>query len=95
VGLDFKVNFFHSSGVTLGCEPGGILSKPLQDAQNEVLSGTDRPFRFYYIPDGNSVAAAYPDTVTQETEKLMNWGEEMTAMVPKQIKLFADAAIYS
>ena len=94
-GLDFMVNYFHSAGVTLGCEPGGILSKPLQDAQNRVLSGPDSPFRFYYIPDGKSVAAAYPDAIIEETEKLMNWGEGMTAMVPKQIKLFADGAIYS
>ncbi len=94
-GLDFTVNFFHAAGVTLGCEPGGVLSRPLQEAQNAVLSGSESPFRFYYIPDGKSIAAAYPGALIEETEKLMDWGEGMTAMVPKQVKLFADGAIYS
>jgi hypothetical protein len=38
---------------------------------------------------------AYPDTAVEETEKIMDWGEGMTAMVPGQVKLFADGAIYS
>ncbi|MGB1128773.1 MAG: amidohydrolase family protein, partial [Haloferula sp.] len=94
-GLHFMVDFFHAAGVTLGCEPGGILSKQLQDAQNAILSGPENPFRFYFIPDGKSIIAAHPDTVVEETEKLMDWGQGMTAMIPKQVKLFADGAIYS
>ncbi|NRB73809.1 MAG: amidohydrolase [Verrucomicrobiales bacterium] len=94
-GLDFMIDFFHAAGVTMGCEPGGVLSRPLQEAQNAVLSGSENPFRFYYIPDGKSIAGAYPDAIIAETEKLMEWGEGMTAMVPKQVKLFADGAIYS
>ena len=94
-GLEFTVDYFHSNGVTLACEPGGILSKKLQDAENAVLSPAESPFRFFFIPDGKSIIVAYPDTAIAETEKLMDWGEGMTAMVPRQIKLFADGAIYS
>jgi predicted amidohydrolase YtcJ len=94
-GLEFVVDYFHAKGITLGCEPGGLLSKPLQDAQNSVFSNSDTPFRFYFIPDGKSLVASYPDTTIQETENLMDWGRGMTAMVPRQVKLFADGAIYS
>ena len=94
-GLRFMRDFFHRAGVTLGCEPGGILSRQLQDAQNAVMSGPDNPFRFYFIPDGKSIITAHPDTVILETEKIMDWGQGMTSMVPNQVKLFADGAIYS
>ncbi len=49
-GLEFVVGYYHANGVTLGCEPGGLFSKQLQDAQNAVLSKPDSPFRFYFIP---------------------------------------------
>ncbi len=94
-GLHFMVDYFHANGITLGVEPGGLLSKDLQVAQNAVLSNSDNPFRFYFIPDGKSFVTAYPNNVIEETEKIMDWGEGMTAMVPNQIKLFADGAIYS
>jgi predicted amidohydrolase YtcJ len=94
-GLEFVVRYYHANGVTLGCEPGGLFSKQLQDAQNAVLSRADSPFRFYFIPDGKSISAAYPDTTISETQKVLGWGEGMTAMMPGAIKLFADGAIYS
>ncbi len=94
-GLEFVVGYYHANGVTVGCEPGGLFSKQLQDAQNAVLSKPDSPFRFYFIPDGKSISAAFPDTTISETEKVMSWGEGMTAMLPGLIKLFADGAIYS
>jgi len=94
--------YYHASGVTLGCEPGGLLSKKLQDAQNAVLSDSSSPFRFYFIADGKSITAKYADEetypaekVAEETEKLLTWGEGMTAYLPKQVKLFADGAIFS
>jgi len=95
-GLEFVKAYYHANGVTLGGEPGGLLSKQLQDAQNAVLSDSSSPFRFYYIPDGKSITAAYPDEkVAEETEKLLTWGEGMTAYLPKQVKLFSDGAIFS
>ena len=95
-GLEFVKDYYHANGVTLGCEPGGILSKPLQEAQNAMLGDPSSPFRFYFIPDGKSITAAFPDEkVAEETEKLLAWGHGMTAFLPKQVKLFADGAIYS
>lgn len=94
-GLEFVVNYYHSNGVTLGSEPGGLYSKELQDAQNAVMSGPDAPFRFYYIPDGKSIFAAFPDTTIEETRKTESWGQGMTRIMPKKIKLFVDGAIYS
>jgi predicted amidohydrolase YtcJ len=94
-GLEFVVRYYHAGGVTVGCEPGGLYSKQLQEAQNAVLSRPDVPFRFYFIPDGKSISAAFPDSAIVETEKVLAWGEGMTAMMPKTIKLFADGAIYS
>lgn len=94
-GLEFLVSYLQANGVTLGCEPGGILSKPLQDAENAVLSSSSNPFRFYFIADGKSLVAAYPQTALEETEKLLTWGQGHTAFLPKRVKLFADGAIYS
>lgn len=95
-GLEFVQRYYHANGVTLGCEPGGMASKPIQDAVNEVLSDASSPFRFYFIADGKSITGAYPDQqVAAETEKLLGWGRGMTAYLPKQVKLFADGAIFS
>ncbi len=94
-GLEFMVAYYHSNGVTLGSEPGGLYSKQMQDAENAVLSAPSTPFRFYFIPDGKSLIAAFPNDTIAETEKVLDWGQGMTAMMPKRIKLFADGAIYS
>lgn len=94
-GLEFVVQYYHANGVTLGSEPGGLYSKALQDAQNAVLSKPDTPFRYYFIPDGKSIHAAFPDTTITETEKTLEWGQGMTSMMPRTIKLFADGAVYS
>lgn len=95
-GLKFVREYYHANGVTLGAEPGGLMSKPLQDAQNAVLGDSASPFRFYFIADGKSITGQFPDAqVGTETEKLLGWGQGMTAYLPKQVKLFADGAIYS
>jgi predicted amidohydrolase YtcJ len=95
-GLEFVVRYFHANGVTLGCEPGGIASKALQDAQNAVLSSPSNPFRYYFIVDAKSITGAFPDDkVIAESEKFLTWGQGMTAYLPKQAKLFADGAIFS
>lgn len=95
-GLEFVENYYHTNGVTLGSEPGGLASKKLQDAQNAVLSDSASPFRFYFIVDGKSVTGAFKDEqVIAESEKFLAWGQGMTAYLPKQVKLFADGAIFS
>jgi len=94
-GLEFTEQYYHANGVTLGSEPGGLYSKELQAAQNAVFSDPSTPFRYYFIPDGKSIHAMFPDTTISETEKTLDWGEGKTHMLPKQIKLFADGAVYS
>lgn len=94
-GLELTEQYLHTNGVTVGAEPGGLYSQKLQAAQNAVLSDTDTPFRFYFIPDGKSIFALFPETAVTETEKTLSWGQGMTQILPKQIKLFADGAIYS
>jgi predicted amidohydrolase YtcJ len=95
-GLEFVQNYYHANGVTLGAEPGGMASRPMQAIQNSVLSEADSPFRFYYIVDGKSVTGAFEDDqVINESEKMLTWGRGMTAFLPKQVKLFADGAIFS
>lgn len=96
-GLDFVKSYLHTNGVTVGCEPGGLLSKPLVDFQNAELSGPNTPFRFYFIADGKGLAQKYLETgdVVKEAEKLLSWGEGRTSFLPRQIKLFADGAMYS
>jgi predicted amidohydrolase YtcJ len=95
-GLEFVEQYFHANGVTLGCEPGGLASKKMQATQNAVLSDSATPFRWYYIVDGKSITGIHPDEkVISESEAMMTWGESMTAFLPKQVKLFADGAIFS
>jgi predicted amidohydrolase YtcJ len=95
-GLEFVKSYYHANGVTLGCEPGGLASKKLQDAQNAVLSDSSSRFRFYFLVDGKSITGPHPDEkVAEESEKLLSWGQGMTAYLPKQVKLFADGAIFS
>ncbi|WP_303924794.1 amidohydrolase [Draconibacterium sediminis] len=94
-GLKLTQEFYHSSGVTLACEPGGLYSKELQEAENAVLSKSSSPFRFYFIPDGKSIFSLYPENAILETEKTLDWCHGMTTMLPNEVKLFADGAIYS
>lgn len=95
-GLKLAREYFHRSGITMACEPGGVLSKPLQDVQNAVLGGSDVPFRTYYLPDGKSLSALYSGAeLVSQTEALLTWGKGRTEFLPKQVKLFADGAIYS
>ncbi len=96
VGLELTRDYLHRSGITLACEPGGVLSRPLQDVQNRMLGGNDVPLRTYFIADGKSLAALYTgEELITQTEALLGWGEGRTAFLPKQVKLFADGAIYS
>lgn len=95
-GLEFVEDYFHANGVTLGSEPGGLASKNLQDAQNAVMSDSATPFRYYFIVDGKSITGQFKDDeVIAQSEKFLDWGQGMTAYLPKQVKLFADGAIFS
>ena len=97
-GLEFTKTFYHRTGITLACKPGGFLSKPMQDAINAVYSGDDTPFNHCFIGDGKSVYAIKPNDATSliaETRKVEGWGKGRTFYLPQQAKLFTDGAIYS
>ncbi|MCK7614266.1 amidohydrolase [Roseibium sediminicola] len=96
-GLELMRDYMHANGVTYGNEPGGILSKPVQDAVNEVMSPSSMPFRWSFIADGKSLVAASKDDdqVIPATLALEDWYSGMTSMKKETVKLFADGAIYS
>ncbi len=98
-GLEFSETYYLRQGITVAAEPGGLLSKPLQDAINEVYGDDATPFNHYFIPDGKSFAALYlekgAETMVAETRKTLDWGSGRTRFLPQQVKLFTDGAIYS
>lgn len=97
-GLEFTEAYYHRNGITLACEPGGFLSKPLQDAINAVYSDDATPFNHCFIGDGKSFHAIKPNdaaSLLAETRKVESWGEGRTWYLPNQVKLFTDGAIYS
>jgi predicted amidohydrolase YtcJ len=97
-GLEFSKAYYHRNGITLACEPGGFLSKPMQDAINAVYSDDSAPFNHCFIGDGKSFFAIKPDdaaSLLTETRKVESWGRGRTWYLPNQVKLFTDGAIYS
>ncbi|MBS7791794.1 amidohydrolase [Roseococcus sp. SDR] len=97
-GLEFTVGYYHRNGITTAAEPGGFYSKPLQDAINAVYAADSVPFNHYFIPDGKSFAAMFPnDAAAQiaEAQKPLAWGSGRARWLPKQIKFLIDGAIYS
>lgn len=97
-GLEYTETYYHRSGITLACEPGGFLSKALQDAVNAVYSDDATPFNHCFIGDGKSFYAKKPDdakSLLAETRKVETWGKGRTWYLPNQVKLFTDGAIYS
>ncbi|MGB1221939.1 MAG: amidohydrolase, partial [Alcanivoracaceae bacterium] len=74
--------------------PGGLASMyPIQKA---ILGDTDTPLRFYFIPDGRTLGLHYaPGDLAAETEKVMTGLGGHTGFLPRQVKLFADGAIFS
>lgn len=96
-GLEFSRDYMHSKGITIGNEPGGILSKPVQDGVNAVFSSPEMPFRWSFIADAKSLVPSTEDDaeVVAKSEALSSWYGGMTSLAPKQAKLFSDGAIYS
>lgn len=96
-GLELSRDYMRANGITFGNEPGGILSKPVQDGVNAVFSSPDMPFRWSFIVDAKSLVAAHDDDaeVIARSEALASWYGGMTSLAPRQAKLFSDGAIYS
>lgn len=96
-GLELSRDYMHAKGITFGNEPGGILSKPVQDGVNAVFSSPNMPFRWSFIVDAKSLVAAHDDDaeIIARSEALASWYGGMTSLAPRQAKLFSDGAIYS
>lgn len=97
-GLEFTVDYYHRSGITTCCEPGGLVNKSLQDAINAVYSGDQIPFNHYFIGDGKTFAATHPDdpaAMLAMAESVLDWGSGRTRFLPQQVKIFTDGAIFS
>ena len=97
-GLEFTEDYYHRAGITVACEPGGFLSKPMQDMINSVYSDDATPFNHYFIADGKSFAARNPrdaQALVTDTEQVFSWGLGRTRYLTKQVKLLTDGAIYS
>jgi len=95
-GLATLRDYLQAQGITAASEPGGVLSKPMTNLINSVLGAEETPLRFYFLPDGKSLSLKYSgDELIKETEKLLTWGKGKCQYQPKQVKLFADGAIFS
>lgn len=97
-GLEYSVRYYHRNGITVCCEPGGFVSKAVQDLINSVYSGEDVPFNHYFMVDGKTFAARHPrdpKALVADSEQVLGWGKGRTAYLPKQVKLFTDGAIFS
>jgi predicted amidohydrolase YtcJ len=97
-GLKYTVKYYHRNGITVCCEPGGFVSKQVQDAINAVYGGNEVPFNHYFMADGKTFAARHPKDVkamVADSDQILNWGQGRTAYLPKQVKLFTDGAIFS
>ncbi len=94
--LEMIKNYWHAAGSTLVVEPGGLVNKGLMSMQNHVFAGEETPFHMDYIADGKTMAYEYLDgDMIGETERLLDWGQGMSRFIPKQVKLFADGAIFN
>ena len=88
-GLEFTEAYYHRNGITLACEPGGFLSKPMQNVINSVYSDDATPFNHCFIGDGKSFYAMKPNDATSliaESKKVESWGEGRTFYLPNQVK---------
>ena len=96
-GLTLTKAYLQKNGVTTSAEPGGIVSKQIQDLSNEILGAENAPFRFYYIADGKTMAQLYSETgnIIEKTEEFLSWGTPTSYFLPKQVKLFSDGAVFS
>jgi len=97
-GVERVKAFLRAKGVTTICEPGTQLSRRIQSFWEESLGGNDVGFRTYFIPDGRALYDMQKGDVgglVAATEPFATWGKGNVAWLPKQIKLFADGAIFS
>jgi len=99
-GLDIFRQYLLSKGVTTICEPGTQMDLTIQEIWNEGLNTEDAAFRTYFIPDGRVLYDQHKKnnslgTLIQDTESWLDKGRGKVQWLPRQIKLFADGAIFS
>lgn len=95
-GLMSLRTYLHQQGVTLIANPGAFLADPVQQAKNAVFGADDSPYRSLFIPNGMFIVQKFGlDNLIANTEALLTTGQGKLSYVPKQIKLFADGAMYS
>ncbi|GAB5449808.1 MAG: amidohydrolase [Halioglobus sp.] len=93
-GLELTEQYLHRAGVTTAAEPGGLSA--FYAAQIAVLGDADTPLRFYFIPDGRALAVTHDgQALLSATQNLAPANPGSTTFLPKQVKLFADGAIFS
>jgi predicted amidohydrolase YtcJ len=86
-GLEYSVKYYHRNGITVCCEPGGFVSRPVQDLINSVYSGDDVPFNHYFMVDGKTFAARHPrdaKALVSDSEQVLSWGKGRTAYLPNR-----------
>ncbi len=95
-GLMSLRTYLHQQGVTLIANPGAFLADPVQQAKNAVFGAADSPYRSLFIPNGMFIVQKFGlENLIANTEALLATGHGKLSYVPKQIKLFADGAMYS
>lgn len=99
-GVDMLRKYLLSKGVTTICEPGTQMNKDLQEVWNASLSDSSAAFRTYFTPDGRVLYDTHKKNnnlgmLIPNTESWLNIGKGKVKWLPKQIKLFADGAIFS
>lgn len=97
-GMDILTQYLHSKGITTIAEPATPHSRKLHTFFENSLDREDIPFRTYFIPDGRSLFEKNKQNLSQlipATQKFQTWGKGKVQWLPKQIKLFADGAIFS
>jgi predicted amidohydrolase YtcJ len=98
LGLGRMKSFLRAKGITTICEPGTQMLRDIQTFWEENLGGDDVGFRTYFIPDGRSLYDKYkddPSALIPATDAFTSWGNGNVAWLPKQVKLFADGAVFS
>ena len=99
-GLSIFRKYLLSKGITTICEPGTQMNLTIQEVWNEGLNTEDAAFRTYFIPDGRALYDQHKQTnslgtLIRDTESWLDKGRGKVQWLPKQIKLFADGAIFS
>ncbi len=97
-GVERLKSYVRSKGITTICEPGTQLSRRIQTFWETTLGGDDVGFRTYFIADGRSLYDQNKSdlgTLVAKTNEFASWGRGHVAWLPKQVKLFADGAIFS